>query len=98
MSKQDTNEGIFELLLFLLTSARVAVDEPKRYGSFRLFQAYKRMLALAPRLDASRGKVYERILGDLERKKDVAASSSSVGTEEYGDLLDELIETMANEV
>ena len=36
-------DGLFELALFLLISARGCVDEPRIYGSFRLMDALSRL-------------------------------------------------------
>lgn len=97
LPEQNLDEEVFEFLLYLLTSARVAVDEPKRYGSFRLFQAYTKLLELTPKLNISKREVYERIRSELNRRKDAVASSSKAETKEYADLLDMLIEMMAAE-
>ena len=98
MSKKDGGDEFFDLLLFLVTSARVAIDEPKRYGSFRLFMGYSKLLELARRSGAPKAGLYEDLLTKLEEKKAVVASSSSTGTPEYADLLDDLIDAMAKEV
>jgi hypothetical protein len=42
-SKNTGNEYLFELALFLATSARNCIDEPPLYGPFRLLDALSRM-------------------------------------------------------
>lgn len=37
-------DDVFELLAFLVTSARLCVDEPKLYGTFRLVDGASRLL------------------------------------------------------
>jgi len=39
-----TEDDVFELLTFLVTSARGCVDEPETYGTFRLIDAGSRLL------------------------------------------------------
>lgn len=98
MSKKDGKDEFFDLLLFLVTSARVAIDEPKRYGSFRLFMGYSKLLELARKSDAPKAKLYGDLLKRLEEKKAVVASSSAAETPAYADLLDEMIDAMAKEI
>ena len=39
-----TEDDVFELLAFLITSASLCVDEPKLYGTFRLLDAASRLI------------------------------------------------------
>lgn len=39
-----TEDDVFELVAFLVTSARLCVDEPKLYGPLRLVDAASRLL------------------------------------------------------
>ena len=42
-----TEEALFELLSFLVTSAHLCVQEPRLYGTFRLIDAACRLLGFA---------------------------------------------------
>jgi len=45
-TKNSSNEYLFELALFLATSARNCIDEPPLYGPFRLLDALSRLADL----------------------------------------------------
>lgn len=93
MSNEEIEEEVYDLLTYILSSARVCVDEPKRYGSFRLFQSYKKLLEVMLRLNILKDKtLLKRQLEEIEKNKKAIASSSCVGTMDYLELLDRLIE------
>jgi hypothetical protein len=96
---ENLNQEFFDLLLYLLTSSRVAIDEPKRYGSFRLFEAFGKLLDARRKLkELPSDNVLEKLSNKLEKNRQVTTSSSSVHTKEYAQLLDRLIEIMAEEI
>lgn len=45
-TKNSGNEYLFDLALFLVTSARNCIDEPPLYGPFRLLDALSRLTDL----------------------------------------------------
>lgn len=96
---ENLNQEFFDLLLYLLTSSRVAIDEPKRYGSFRLFESFVKLLDARRKLkELPSDTVLEKLSGEIDKNRKVASSSSSVHTKEYVQLLDHLIEIMAEEI
>jgi hypothetical protein len=42
-----TEEGLYDLLSFLVSSAHLLVNEPEHYGSFRLIDAASRLIEFA---------------------------------------------------
>ena len=42
-----SEDGLYEALSFLVSSAHLCVDEPKTYGTFRLIDAACRLIGLA---------------------------------------------------
>jgi hypothetical protein len=53
VNPQELQEAFLELLTYLATSARGAVDEPKLYGPLRLIEAVQRTIYLMDRFDLS---------------------------------------------
>jgi hypothetical protein len=53
ISHQELQGALLELLTFLATSARGAVDEPKLYGPLRLIETAQRVINLMDRLNLS---------------------------------------------
>jgi Family of unknown function (DUF6092) len=65
-----TEDQAFELLTFLVTSARLCLDEPQYYGSFRLIDAASRMMSLMLDGDAVADReFYQRLRRDIEDRK-----------------------------
>ena len=62
MSESERDDPLFEFVLYLVTSARLSLDEKAIYGSFRLIEGASRLIEAAqaiPGLDADdflRGK------------------------------------------
>jgi hypothetical protein len=89
---------LFELALFLLTSTRTVIDEPKRYGPRRLYEALEKLVNL-PLID-------KRIPDDpifAHLRKRIAdhpelQSSSVVYTKPFTSLLDSLIVDLMEEL
>lgn len=47
LSEQRTQAELFELVLYLVSCARLALDEPPIYGSFRLLEGASRLIGTA---------------------------------------------------
>lgn len=95
MSNSSAKDEFFETMLYLLTSARVCIDEPKRYGSFRLFQAYRKLLELVIKHNLAKDmSQIKNALDEIEKNRKLISSSSCVESKEYTQLLDKLIEIM----
>ena len=87
MSTGTLTDGLFDLIGFMLTSARGLVDEPRLYGPFRLIDGVSRLCAMLEHEDTARKTVYTAIREKIEEGK------FSVMTDEraFVELLDELV-------
>ncbi len=93
---ESLDQIFYDLLLYLLTSSRVAIDEPKRYGSFRLFEGFRKLLDTRRKMkELPPNEILDRLCAEIERQRDVVTSSSKVHTKEYGQFIDQLIDIMA---
>jgi len=89
------NEYLFELALFLATSARNCIDEPPLYGPFRLLDALSR-LANFPEHDKSlnRDTFLEEVKVFVDEKKFLVTTD----VEGFTQAADELVERFAKEL
>lgn len=69
LSDRDSRKVLFDLALFLVCAARLAVDENPGLASFRLTEAASRLIAAAPALgvDADEFLARERATIDVEK-------------------------------
>jgi nitroreductase len=91
----DSEQGMFELAMFLLTSARGCVTEPRIYGSLRLLEALSKLTDLYPETDTSKRAQFLR-----EAKKRVDENKSTVMSSEaaFVEFIDEMIEGFTEEL
>ncbi|NJD98493.1 hypothetical protein E3E26_01585 [Thermococcus sp. LS1] len=80
----------FQLLAFLITSARGCIDEPKLYGPLRLLDAASRLIEIME----EEGKVSEEIL-KLKELVEEAIDVLMYDSEEFVKLTDELSRELA---
>jgi len=87
MSEQTLQEGLFDLIGYMLTSARGLIDEPRMYGPFRLVDGVSRLCALL-----EQGETPNREFFTVLREK-IDGGKFSVMTDEkaFVGLLDELV-------
>lgn len=65
-----TEDQAFGLLAFLMMSARLCVDEPENYGTFRLIDAASRLLgALLDNGEVSDREFYGELKEEIDNKK-----------------------------
>lgn len=65
-----SEEEAFELLTFLVTSARGCVDEPETYGTFRLIDAASRLLDfLLKSEEVEDREFYSHLKEEIDEKK-----------------------------
>jgi hypothetical protein len=76
MDKQVFEDKIFELVSYMITSARNLLEEPARYGPFRLVDAVSRLIDI---LEES-GNSSERL--NSIREQIESGKYSAMGTEE----------------
>lgn len=63
-----TEDEAFELLAFLVTSARIQQDEPAQYGSLRLLTAAERLSSFMMKRSSAEGRSFlAATLEDIER-------------------------------
>jgi Family of unknown function (DUF6092) len=60
---------LFELVLYLVSCARLSLDEPQIYGSFRLVEAAVRLVDAAGTWGMERDEVLERVRASIEEEK-----------------------------
>lgn len=94
-TRNTGNEYLFELALFLATSARNCIDEPPLYGPFRLLDALSR-LADFPEHDKSlsRDPFLKEAKAFVDEKKFLVTSD----VEGFTQAADELVERFAKEL
>ena len=69
-TKVLSEEEAFELLTFLVTSARGCVDEPETYGTFRLIDAASRLLDfLLKSEEVEDREFYSHLKEEIDEKK-----------------------------
>lgn len=87
---------VFDVALFILTSARSTIDESSRYGPKRLMDSLIRLLdipraSFVQRVELGEEGFLDSIRAELEKRTDLR-SSSMVYTQEFKDFLDYLID------
>lgn len=79
-----TEDQAYELLTFLVTSARLCLDEPENYGSFRLIDAASRLMGMILEGEgAVDGEFYAQLRQEIESRKTLIMSDEAA----YADLL-----------
>lgn len=76
MENKIFEEKVYELISYMVVSARNLLDEPARYGPFRLVDAAARLISLLKEAGIS-SKRMEKVREDIE-----AGKYSAMGTEE----------------
>ncbi len=80
----------FELLSFLITSARGLFEEPEIYGPLRLVEAARKLLDIMEKEGVS-----SRELSELKQYIDENINTVLYGEEEFKKFLDGLVERLA---
>jgi hypothetical protein len=83
----DLDHGLFDLVGYLLTSARGLLDEPAGYGPFRLLEGASRLCGLLTEAASSRGEFLERLKLIIDDGK-LSLMSDPVA---FKDLLDQAV-------
>lgn len=90
-----TEEDAFELLTFLVASARGCVEEPEAYGTFRLIDGASRLLSFILKSEEVEDKeFYRRLKEEIDEKK----SWLTTDVEAYFNFLSELTCEVAKEL
>lgn len=86
--RTEAGERLFDVLIFLATSARGCIDEPPLYGPFRLVDALSRLIDLYDHVPGLKKDAFlTDIKAEIEGKKLLVMSDP----EEFKKFLDELI-------
>ena len=86
MDKRDFEGQIFELISYMVVSARKLLDEPARYGPFRLVDAASRLISILEGTGMSSERL-KSIQSQIEEGK-----YSAMGTEaEFEDFLESTV-------
>jgi hypothetical protein len=86
MDKRDFEGQVFELVSFMVVSARNLLDEPARYGPFRLVDAVSRLISILEGAGMSSERL-KSVQSQIEEGK-----YSAMGTEEeFEDFLESTV-------
>jgi hypothetical protein len=88
-------EACFELVAYLLTSARDLLDEPLAYGPFRLLEAASRLVEIAEQVAPGGDCFLAELKRDLDRDRVYLVTADAAAFEAW---LDRLGERIAAEV
>jgi hypothetical protein len=92
------NNALFDLALFILTSARTTIDEPKRYGPRRLLDSFEKLVNLPLETKTIHDyPLFSRLREKLNRHPHLR-SSSTVFSQEFKDFLDGMIADFIDEM
>jgi hypothetical protein len=89
-----TEEAVYELLSFLVSSAQLCVTEPQMYGTFRLVDGASRMLGLA----LESGESDDEFLPEFKKFIDDHKLSMMTDEEGYIEFLHESSRLMARQM
>jgi hypothetical protein len=92
MKVDELKEDLFNLIAYMITSARGLHDEPTDYGTFRLLDSAGRLLAIME----SQG-LLDPFLADLKRSVD-EEREGNMDPERQSDRLDQLVLKLAEEL
>lgn len=92
--KTGYEKYVFDLALFLASSARGCIDEPPAYASFRLLDALERIIELPAHIPYLKSDPFlERVKGMIEENKYLVLTD----LERFKGFLDSLVREMAKE-
>lgn len=87
MSNSELFRGLFDLIGYMLTSARGLVDEPGLYGPFRLIDGVSRLCDLLIQEDDENREFYAAMKSKIDEKKFTVMTD----TQSFIDLMDEVV-------
>lgn len=93
MDKKALEENAFELVSYMVVSARNLLDEPPRYGPFRLVDAASRLVENLNKIDLGSERL-EKIKAQIEAGKHSVMASE----EEFHEFLDSLVSSLIEEI
>jgi hypothetical protein len=93
MGKEHLKNNFFDLLSFLIVSARNCVEEPKLYGPFRLIDGASKLIEI---LEGE--GLADEFLSKLRKKIEDKKYSVMSSKDEFTEFLDDLTLDFANEL
>ncbi|AGK62008.1 hypothetical protein Asulf_02045 [Archaeoglobus sulfaticallidus PM70-1] len=93
MNDGELNKEFFELLCYVLTSARGLMDEPKMYGPFRLVDTASRIISIL-----EKHGIADDFLAEERKKIDEGKYSVMESEEKFKEFLDRIIQDFAEEL
>ncbi len=81
----------FQLLAFLLTSARGCIDEPPIYGPLRLIDAADKLISMLMEKYRGESKEFQEIRKKIEKARNLVLTNE----EEFTKTLDELVRSLS---
>ena len=88
-------ENLFELALFLLTSARGCLDEPRIYGSFRLMDALSKLCDVYSKSNRLES---DKFLSQIKEQVDREKYKNIQSQEEFVKSMDDLLVKFTEEL
>jgi hypothetical protein len=88
---ESADRGLYELLGYLLTSARGLLEEPGEYGPLRLLEGASRLCGLM----MENGSSYAAVLGELKSGIDAGKFSVISDAEAFARTLDRAVQEYA---
>jgi hypothetical protein len=94
-AKSNGNDYLFEIAVFLATSARNCIDEPPLYGPFRLLDALSKIADLPKHAPCLKEDPFlQEVKAIVDEKKFLVV----YGGEEFKKAIDEVVEMFAKEL
>ena len=93
MDKKALEEKIFELVSYMVVSARNLLDETPQYGPFRLVDAVSRLVEILENMELSSGR-----LNTLRSQIEEGKVSVMAGEEEFREFLESLVSFLVKEI
>jgi hypothetical protein len=93
MDKTALEEKIFELVSYMVVSARNLLDETPHYGPFRLIDAVSRLVEILENMELSSGR-----LDTLRTRIEEGKVSVMAGEEQFREFLESLVSFLVKEI
>jgi len=85
--QSNLQKELFEIIGYLLTSARGLVDEPKMYGPFRIIEGVSRICRLLEKEESQYRDFYKKLREEIDREKFTVMNNE----EAFVNLLDKVV-------
>jgi hypothetical protein len=93
MGKKALEDKIFELVSYMVVSARNLIDETPQYGPFRLVDAVSRLVEILENMELSSSRL-DTLRAQIEEGK----VSVMAGEEEFREFLESLVSFLVKEI